>query len=255
MLLAQLFTAEAFAAMLIFARIGAAVMVLPGFGESFIPPRVRLAIALSLTVVMFSLVRDKLPPAPTTPVALLALIGGEVLIGVFIGGSARLVMASLHVAGMVISFLSGLSYAQTVDPTQGTQGALLSSLLTLAGTTVVFASGLHLLLIGALDDSYVLFPAGQAPPFEDFAQLATDVFAGAFRLGVQVSAPFIAVGLIFYVSLGILQRLIPQVQLFFIAIPMQIMFAFFLLTGLLGAALLVFLDQFAATANRLLNVG
>ena len=255
MLLAQLFTAEAFAAMLIFARIGAAVMVLPGFGESFVPPRVRLAIALSLTVVLFTLVRDKLPPAPEAPVALLGLVAGEVLVGIFIGGAARLIMSSLHVAGMVISFLSGLSYAQTVDPSQGTQGALLSSLLSLAGTTVVFASGLHLLIIGALGDSYVLFPAGRAPPFEDFAQLATDIFAAAFRLGVRVAAPFIAVGLIFYISLGILQRLIPQVQLFFIAIPVQIMFAFFLLLGLMGAVLLVFLDHYATTMNRLLNVG
>lgn len=255
MLLAQLFSAEAFAAMLIFARIGSAVMVLPGFGESYVMPRIRLGIALALTVVLFGLVRDKLPPLPATPFGLFTLVTGEIIVGVFIGGVARVLMSSLHVAGMVISFLSGLSYAQTVDPTQGTQGALLSALLSLAGTTVVFVSGLHLVLIGALGDSYQLFPAGAAPPFDDFAQLATEVFAGAFLLGIQIAAPFIVVGLVFYISLGILQRLIPQVQLFFIAIPVQILFAFFLLATVLGATLMVFLDHFATVTNRLLNVG
>lgn len=255
MLLAQLFTGEAFAAMLIFTRIGAAVMVLPGFGEAFVPPRVRLGIALALTVILFGLVRSKLPAAPDTPLQLFTLVAGEAMIGLFIGGIARLLMSSLHVAGMVISFLSGLSYAQTVDPTQGTQGALLSSLLGLAGLTAVFASGLHLAVIGALGDSYQLFPAGTAPPFNDFAELASEVFAGAFLLGVQISAPFIVVGMVFNIALGILQRLIPQVQLFFIAIPIQIVFALFLLITVLGAILAVFLDHFATVTNQLLNVG
>lgn len=255
MLLSQLFSAEAFIAMMIFARIGSAVMLLPGFGESFVMPRIRLAIGLALTVVLFPLVRDEIPPLPAMPMAVFALVAGEILIGVFIGGVARMIMSSLHVAGMVISFLSGLSYAQTVDPTQGTQGALLSSLLSLTGITFVFASGLHLLIIGALGDSYVLFPVGAAPPFDDFAELAIEIFAGAFRLGTQLSAPFIVVGLVFYISLGILQRLIPQVQLFFIAIPVQILFAFILLSLVLGATMMVFLDYFATNANRLLNVG
>jgi flagellar biosynthetic protein FliR len=255
MLLAQLFSAEAFAAMLIFARIGSAVMVLPGFGEGYVMPRIRLGIALALTVVLYGIVRDKLPPQPATPMGLFTLVTGEILIGLFIGGIARLIMSSLHVAGMVISFLSGLSYAQTVDPTQGTQGALLSSLLSLAGITVVFVSGLHLALIGALGDSYQLFPAGSPPPFDDFAQFAGEVVAGAFLLGVQIAAPFIVVGLVFYISLGVLQRLIPQVQLFFIAIPVQIVFAFFLLATVFGATMMVFLDHFATVTNRLLNAG
>jgi flagellar biosynthetic protein FliR len=254
-MLAQLLSGEVFAGMLVFARIGSAVMLLPGFGESYVLPRVRLAIALALSVVVYPLVRDVLPALPAAPLAMFTMLGGEIVVGLFLGGVARLVMSALHVAGTVISFLSGLSYAQTVDPTQGTQGALVSSLLSLAGLTIVFSSGVHLLLIGALGDSYVLFPAGAPPPFADFAQLAGEIVGGAFAIGVQIAAPFIIVGMIFYIGLGILQRLMPQLQLFFVAIPIQMVLAFFMLTVVLGATMMVFLDHFATTTNRLLNVG
>ena len=161
---AELLPSLIFSYLLVFARVGAILMVLPTFGEPFISPRVRLVIALAMSVVVEPVVGGTLPEAPLQPVGLLPLIFGEVLIGVFIGGAIRLLVSALHVAGIVISFQSSLGFAQFFDPAQGAQGALLGSFLTIIGMTLIMVADLHHLMLRAVADSYVLFPAAQAPP-------------------------------------------------------------------------------------------
>jgi flagellar biosynthetic protein FliR len=249
--LADLLPAQIFAFLLVFARLGAAVMLLPGIGENFVYARVRLGLALALALLILPLVQPTLPALPASPAGLAVLIVGETIYGLFIGGAARLMMASLHVAGVVIAFQSGLAYAQTIDPSQGTQGALVSTFLTILGLVLIFVTGLHGLLLDGLRDSYVLFPAGSAPPLGDFAKLATDLAAAAFTLGLQIAAPFIVFGLAFNVGLGLLQRLMPQMQLFFVAMPLQVGLALALLMITLSGSMLWFLDHFETYAVRL----
>lgn len=252
-MLAALLPAEVFAFLLVFSRLGAAIMILPGIGENFVYARVRLGLALAITLLILPLVQSTLPPAPASPAALSVLLVGETIYGLFIGGVARLMMASLHVAGVVIAFQSGLAYAQTVDPSQGTQGALVGTLLTMIGLVLIFATGLHGLLLQGLRDSYILFPAGSAPPLGDFAKLATDLTAGAFTLGLQIAAPFILYGVVFNVCLGLLQRLMPQMQLFLVVMPMQVGLALFLLMITLSGSMLWFLEHFEIAASRLIG--
>lgn len=251
-MLGQILPAEIFAFMLVFTRIGAAVMLLPGIGENYVFSRVRLGLAIALTLIMYPLVRDGLPVMPVSPFALFVLLAGEFIIGVFFGGAARLLMSSLHVAGVVISFQSSLAFAQTVDPNQGTQGAVVAALMALIGVVMVFASGLHMLLFAGILDSYLIFPAGEAPPLDDFAQLAVHLVSSSFNVGLKMAAPFIVYGLLFYIGLGILQRLIPTVQLFFIAVPAQLTMAFLMITLVLSSSLMVFLDYFEENATNLI---
>ncbi|MBT3532634.1 MAG: flagellar biosynthetic protein FliR [Rhodospirillaceae bacterium] len=251
-MLGQILPAEIFAFMLVFSRIGAAVMLLPGIGENYVFSRVRLALAFALTLIMFPLVRDGLPVMPVAAMGLLTLITGEVIIGVFFGGAARLLMSSLHVAGVVISFQSSLAFAQTVDPNQGTQGAVVAALMAIIGVVLIFVSGLHMLLFAGIRDSYLMFPAGQAPPLDDFAQLAVHLVSSSFNVGIRMAAPFIVYGLMFYIGLGVLQRLIPTVQLFFIAVPAQMMMAFLMITLVLSSSLMVFLAYFEDNALKLI---
>ena len=251
----QLLSAEIFGFMLVFVRLGAGAMVLPGIGENYVYARVRLGVALALTVVIYPLVRDGLPEAPESVPALVMLISFEALHGIFVGGVARLMMAAMHTAGAVIAFQSGLAYAQTLDPSQGTQSALLSTLMVLIGTLAIFASGLHYELIGALRDSYTLFPAGGVPPAAGFAELATRIVAGAFAVGVQIAAPFFVFAISFYVGVGLLQRLIPQVQIFFVVMPLQVMLGLTLIAITLAGATTWFLEYFAGIAVELRAVG
>ena len=186
-MLGQVLPAEIFAFILVFSRIGSAVMLLPGIGENYVFSRIRLALALALTLVMYPLVRNELPLMPPSPLGLFILIIGEVIIGLFIGAASRILISSLHIAGYVIAFQSSLAFAQTVDPNQGTQGAVMSALLTITGVVLIFVSGLHILLLMGIRDSYIVFPAGQAPPIADFAQLVVHLVSSSFNIGLKMS--------------------------------------------------------------------
>jgi flagellar biosynthesis protein FliR len=237
---------------LVFARLSAALMLMPGIGEAYVSIQIRLAVAIVLTIVISPLVIGTLPILPATPLELMILILGEIVVGIMIGMAARLTMSALHVAGTVIAFQSSLGFALFVDPTQGTQGALIATFLTILGLVLVFASGLHMMMIRALADSYVLFTPGQLPPLGDFAALALRYVSSSFRVGIQIAAPFIVFGLVFYIGLGILARLLPQIQIFFIAIPLQIFLALIILGLVLAPSMIWFLDHFELRFSELL---
>lgn len=243
-MLAEVLPATIFAALLVLARVGAIVMVLPGFGEPYVSPRVRLGVAVALSLVLVPVLASALPPVPQSPLLLVPLIGGEVLIGVFIGGAVRLLVSALHVAGIVISFQSSLGFAQFFDPAQGTQGALVGSFLTVVGLTLIFAADLHHVMLYAVRDSYTLFPVASLPPIEDFAETAAHWVAASFLIGIEISAPFIAYALVLYIGMGLVNRLMPQMQVFFIVMPLQILLALFFLMVTFGAAAMWFLDHF-----------
>ncbi len=251
-MLAELLPLDVFAVFLVFARLSAALMLMPGIGEAYVSIQIRLAVAIVLTIVISPLVIGTLPVLPATPLELMILILGEIVVGIMIGMAARLTMSALHVAGTVIAFQSSLGFALFVDPTQGTQGALIATFLTILGLVLVFASGLHMMMIRALADSYVLFTPGQLPPLGDFAALALRYVSSSFRVGIQIAAPFIVFGLVFYIGLGILARLLPQIQIFFIAIPLQIFLALIILGLVLAPSMIWFLDHFELRFSELL---
>ena len=243
-MLAELVPTEIFGFFLVFVRLGAALMLLPGIGERFIPVRIRLAVAIVLTLAIGPVVVDTLPPLPPQFLEMFLLLLSEMVIGVLIGGMARMAMAGLHVAGTLIAFQTSLGFALFLDPTQGTQGALVATFLNILGLVLIFATDLHLLMIQGLADSYILFVPGALPQATELAQLATQFVSGAFRIGVQIAAPFIVYGLVFYISLGILARLMPQFQVFFIALPLQILVGLTILALVLPAAMMWFLNHF-----------
>lgn len=251
-MLAELLPLDVFAVFLVFVRIAAALMLLPGIGEAYVSVQIRLAAAAVLTVAISPLVIGTLPILPGTPLELLMLILGELVVGLLIGAAARLMMSALHVAGTVIAFQSSLGFALFIDPTQGTQGALIAAFLSLLGLVLIFATGLHMMMIRALADSYVLFTPGQLPPVGDFAALAVRYVSSSFRIGIQIAAPFIVFGLIFYIGLGILARLLPQIQIFFIAIPLQIFLALTIFGLILAPMMIWFLEHFEVRFVELL---
>lgn len=251
-MLAQFLPEQIFAFMLIFARVGTAVMLLPGIGEAYVYARVRLGVALGLSLVLMPVVQAGLPGMPPTPIELLLLIAGEIVQGLIVGGAGRLLLSALNVAGMIISFQSSLAIAQSFDPNQGTQTALVSSFLSILGVLLIFVSGMHTMLIAGIHDSYQLFPVGQLPPAGDLASLVVNIVASAFSIGLQMSAPFIIYGMVFYIGLGVIQRLIPSIQLFFILMPAQLTMAFLVLLIVLASALMVFLGHFEELASNFL---
>ena len=154
----------------------------------------------------------------------------EILIGAMLGVTARLTISALEVVGSVIAQQLGLGFVTAVDPTQGEQGMIVGNFLTLLGITLFFATDMHHLVIAALNDSYTLFEPGELPTTGDAAALITKTVAGAFRIGIQLSAPFIVFGLLFNIVL------MPQMQVFFVGLPLSILIGFLFVLLLLGAA-------------------
>jgi flagellar biosynthetic protein FliR len=232
-----------FAGGLVFARIGAILMLLPGFGEPSIPMRIRLSFALLVCVVVGPVIAPMLPAMPERPLMLAGLVMGEVIVGLMIGAVARIFMAVAAIAGQVIGMQSGLAMAQSFDPSQGQQGALVATFLNLTFLLLLFATNIHHLLLEMMVNSYAVFEAGQMPSLADAAEWALEAFIDAFRIGVQLAAPLIVFGLTFYLALGVLSRLMPQAQIFFIAMPSNIMVGLFILTIALGAMSAVWLER------------
>lgn len=235
---------------LIFARIGAILMLMPALGEQAIPSRLRLAFALALTFTLYPLLSARYGNVPDSLGRLLVLFGTELVIGLAIGFAMRLVLAALQVAGSAISMQLSLSFAESVDPTQGQHSMLLSNFLTVTAITLVFATDLDHIAIAGLVDSYQLFEPGRIPPVGDFSMMAVTTVAESFRIGVQIAAPFIVFGLIFQLGLGVLSRLMPQIQIFFIAMPASIALGFLLLFLLLGTIMSWYLGYFETAIGR-----
>lgn len=233
-----------FVVLAVFCRIGTALMVVPGIGELNVPPRVRLVFALLTSFVLAPIVRASYPAQPGELLPFAGLLLAEITIGLALGLIIRMFLMALQVAGTVIASQTGLAFAQNFDPTLGIQGALLASFITILGLVLIFESDIHHLMIAGLKSSYAILPPGGAIPWGDFADLATRTFSLVFRLGIQLSAPFIVFSLVFYAAAGAISKLLPQVQIFFLTVPISILGGFALLAIVLSSLMLVFLDAY-----------
>jgi flagellar biosynthesis protein FliR len=248
----SLLPALAAAFMLAFARVGAMVMLLPGLGESNIPVRVKLSIALLLTLIVLPLHRQAYHVDMTSMTSLLVLMLHEIVIGIILGATARVTLSALQVAGSIIAQQVGLGFVTSVDPTQGQQGVLIGNFLTLLGVTMLFATDSHHLVIAALSDSYKVFSPGETMSSGDVASLATQAFTAAFKIGLQLSAPFLVFGLVFNIGLGVLARLMPQMQVYFVGVPLSIFAGFLILALVLAAMMGTFLDYFGRVMHDMM---
>lgn len=225
-MLADLLVGELFGALLVFARLGTALMVVPIFGEHYVPGRHRLLLGLLLSALLAPTL-DALPAPPAEPAALLPIVGGEVAVGLLLGAVTRLAMAVLHVAGTIVAMQSGLSAAAFFDPNEATQGTLPGNLFATTALAAAVAADLHHLLLRALAASYARLPplAGGGLPGGDAALLLASLGDGAIRTGLELAAPLVLASLVANLVLGVLGRLVPALQLLSIALPLQLLLA------------------------------
>lgn len=250
--IASLVGGSVFAFFLVFVRLGAAFLIMPTIGEQFVSTRIRLLFSLATALLVTPLVTPLLPPAPPTPAELAALVMAEALVGLFIGTIARMMMSALEVAGHFISTQLGLAAAQAFNPALATPGSPVGALLGILALLLIFATDLHHMLILAVVDSYTLFQPGVWMPLGDVAQHMTRVVSQSFLVGMQMASPFLVIGLMFYLGLGLISRLVPSIQVFFVGLPIQTMLGTFLLSVSLSALMLFWLAAFEAQLVTLL---
>jgi flagellar biosynthetic protein FliR len=254
-ILEQFLVSGVFAFMIVFVRFGTAVMIMPGVGDSFVPANVRLYFALGFSLVLAPLMLPQVPSPLPGFGTLLSLLVIEFVTGLFIGTIARILMVAMDTAGMLISLASGISNAQVFNPSMAVQGSIFGAFLSVAGVTLLFATNLHHLLIHGLVDSYRLFPMGQMPDTGSMAELIVKAVSASFLTGFQIAMPFVIVSMLLYTGMGVLSRLMPQVQVFLIAIPIQILLALVILSLSLSSIFLFFLERFEAGMVYFLSNG
>lgn len=237
---------DALVAFAVLTRVAAMMMTAPAFGDFTLSPRIRLAVALAVTAALAPAVAPYFPKIAAAPdaVAIASLIAGEAAVGLFLGLVARMIASALNVAGQIIALQMGLSLAQIFDPSQETQGAIIGGFLAVLGTTMIFATDMHHLLLAALRDSYLLFAPGGAISLGDMAETMIGTLSFAFSLGVRLAAPFIVFGLVFYAGAGVLNRLMPQAQVFFMLMPANLILGLMLLMLTTGLMMTTFLSAF-----------
>ena len=245
MSLAELATAQVLAVALVFARLGSALMFMPGFGEAAVPVRVRLLFALVLSTALQPATPavDGLAAA-TAPALMLPLLGIEIAIGLWIGLSARILMSALQFAGFQIGAVMGLANAFAPGLGSFEGSTMVAGGLLMAGVALIFATDLHHLIIEALLLSYEVFPVGRMPPGDMAAQIAAAA-AASFRIGLSISAPFLVVGLLLNLGLGLANRMMPTLPVFFVAVPVLIAAGFVVLVASGPALFEGFLAAFA----------
>lgn len=236
---------------LLFGRVGGMIMLLPGFGEPAIPPRIRLAFALAVAIALAPTLAGRVPVAAESALGMGGQVAGEVLIGVLFGGAARMLVSALATAGQIAGMEIGIAFAQTADPTMTQSGQLLAVFLGVLGLALIFATGLHHMFLLGIAGSYDVVAIGAPAPVGDAAELALEATSTSFRVGFQIGAPLLVAGLIFRVGMGVLSRLIPQIQVFFVTLPLQIMGGLAIMALGISTGMLIWLDSLQRYADWL----
>ncbi|MFN3816909.1 flagellar biosynthetic protein FliR [Brevundimonas sp.] len=233
---------------LIFARVGALLMMIPGIGESYVPPRIRLSLALVISIVLAPVVVGYLPPLPATVGGVAGWVIREVATGLMIGALLRMMLSALSTAGEIVSMQTTLAFSQTANPMQAQPGSTLAAFLTLLGVTLIFATDTHHLFIAGLAGSYEVIPPVSPLLLNDFAAMAVRTVGDSFMLGVQLAAPVLVFALIFNLASGLVARVMPQFQVFFVTAPLSIILGLSIFALSLGVIGTVFIERFRTLA-------
>jgi flagellar biosynthetic protein FliR len=229
--------AWAFGFVLVMARIGGAITLLPGLGEPALPAMLRVGLAFAITALLLPEIEPSIPPVPEASLQAAGMIVAEGATGLWIGWLARLLVLALPVAGQFIAYMLGIANVLQPDPELGGMATPIERLLAIAAPLAILMTGLYALPLAALAASYRLIPPGTLLPAADTAETAVRATAAAFALAVRLASPFLLVSIVWHVATGLLARLVPRLQVYFVVMPGQILGGIALL-AVLSTALL-----------------
>ncbi|MCL4766651.1 MAG: flagellar biosynthesis protein FliR [Hyphomicrobiaceae bacterium] len=236
----------------LFCRIGGCLMLMPGFSSPRVPVQVRLLIAVAVTLSLAPLLLPALAAAVARPPtgAVIVLIVAETLTGVFIGLMGRIFFLALQFMAVALASFIGTGSLPGLPIDDGEPNAAVSSLITLTATVLFFTADLHWDVLRGLVQSYAVLPV-TGPMAADLAlaRLA-DATSDAFILAVQIGSPFFVYALVVNLMFGMVNKLIPQIPVYFISLPFVLAGGMLLLYFAIGEFLSLFLDGFAGWQAR-----
>jgi flagellar biosynthetic protein FliR len=220
---------EAVTFMLVFGRAGGLMASAPFWGTRVVPIVVRVWIAVLLAVAIYPVVGTVTLAGGITIPSVFHALAGEILLGLVLGWLAQLLFAAMRLAGEEVELKSGLGLIQLVDPNEGGQTGLFSTLFELIAGLLFFAMNGHHLLVQALWSSYKVFPLAGEKFAARLLEGLVSSMAEVFTIALRVSAPVVIGLLLSDIILGLIGRAIPQMNVFMVAQPLQFGLAVLLL--------------------------
>ncbi|POF30132.1 flagellar biosynthesis protein FliR [Roseibium marinum] len=234
------------AVFLLFCRIGACLMIIPGFGSNRIPVRIRLFVALSVSLALSPLLTPAIQAAlPDEELATVAwFIGAELLTGAFIGFLGRAFIAALETLTTLVSMSIGLSNMPGL-PIEGVDALPpVANLFTVTATAMVFITNQHWEILRGLVASYEAIPAGVPLTAVSSLEQFTDQLAQTFVLALRVCSPFVVYTVVVNLAVGLVNKLTPQIPVYFISMPFVIAGGLYFLYLVIAEAIMIFLDGY-----------
>ncbi|MCB5202673.1 flagellar type III secretion system protein FliR [Neorhizobium sp. T786] len=231
---------------LAFCRMGGCIMVLPGFGSARVAANIRLFLAVAVSVAVLPLLWDTIYPRASSPDATyVGLIVSETLIGVVYGLIARLYTLGMQYAGSIVAMSIGFSAPGGMDILEDTSENPLTSMLSFCALLMLFMLDFHHIVFRALVESYAATPVGNVVDPQKMLITLTDTLRASTDLMLRLASPFLIYGLMFNVGIGLINKLAPQIPVFFISTPFLLAGGIFLLYLSIAALVRQFADGFA----------
>lgn len=243
---------EVLAVFVLFCRIGAAIMLMPGTSSARIPVHVRLFLALAVTLGLAPLLMPQVVPQVMGAghFELFLLIARELLFGGLIGLLARVFFLSLQSLVAFAAFSVGFGGMPGATSDEGEPLPAFVTFVMASATVLVFLTDQHWEVLRGLVASYAVVPP--EPVFDPRFGLVelTDRLADTFLLTLQICSPFLIYAVIVNFTIGVANKLTPQIPIYFIALPFALAGGLFLLWATLGEMLQVFFGAFSAWLQR-----
>ncbi|MCV9998723.1 flagellar biosynthetic protein FliR [Pararhizobium sp. YC-54] len=228
-----------------FCRIGACIMVMPGFSTARVSVQIRIFVALAISMAILPIMWNEIyPQISGKGHTYIYIVATETVIGGVIGLIARYYVLGLQFTGTVITMMIGFNAPPTNDVLEDTAENQLTNLISFAGLMVLFMLDFHHVILSSIVDSYKVMPLGVGFDSQGVLITLTNALETTFYIMLRLASPFIIYGLLFNVAIGMVNKLAPQMPLYFISLPYLIMGGMFLLYLGIAAMLKLFADGF-----------
>ncbi len=233
------------------ARVAGFIGAMPVFSGPQAPNQVKAALVFCCSLVLFPLMQGYIPDLSQSAPAFITLLIGEVLIGVIVGLTARLIFTAVEFGGTIIGFQMGFAAANVFDPQNQRQISLISQFQNVFAIFIFLAIGGHFIFLEAAVESYRILPPGGIDFSGSAVPYLMELSSQMFSLGIQFSAPVLAVLLLSGLILGILARTFPQGNVFLLSFPLNIGISFTVIGLTLNLVFITLRREFDDLPNRI----
>ena len=221
---------------LVLSRVAGMFSALPVFGGKRLPLRIKVFTVVAITLTCFPILSLTPPDMPNDILTLGVLALREVMVGVTLSFITQILFSAVEYSGQIIGMQMGFTISSIIDPTSGNQTQIMSVMQTLLATLMFLSMNVHHMFIRSIVESFRIIPLGVWHLNGEIITFLTRATADIFVLGVRLAAPVMVALLLTSVTLGIMARAFPQMNVFMISFPLNIGIGFIVL----GLTLVIF---------------